>query len=453
MLDGMLGLGKSARTTLALATFFAWEPHFGGCEQAREVPADPVPLPMFTMSPCTGDDECRADRCIDARCLGGQCFVIEPTIDRDRDGEQAIPCGGDCDDADADVRPERNERCNARDDDCDTRIDEAATAVSTTLNFVQGGPLSVGAPFGDGDLLVIGNPTNFMPAYFVGPDGRVDGPTNILGLLAGGLFSAPQIVRGTGDRYLVTYRTDDSRLLAAVVQRSGPRSVTIVEPVGMLDTSVGVDPVTIAFGDTFALLVDAFDTSGAPERYLRLWSDAAAIYASPGGLETRELATDGTNLVVREGSDLVFLSRTGDEVGRHTMSFPSLASATSRLVVSGEGAVYAIATGGGAVPAIFRVTATGAPEELFDAMPTGTADLFLFLTGPFFLVVSLEASQVDITALDAETGALVDRRSAPGNGNNVTVSAAPAFGGGAVVVADRFSFVQTTVTFIEACGG
>lgn len=49
-------------------------------------------------------------------------------VDADKDG---VPLPDDCDDTDASIKPGSTERCNSKDDDCDTQVDEGASDVLT----------------------------------------------------------------------------------------------------------------------------------------------------------------------------------------------------------------------------------------------------------------------------------------------------------------------------------
>jgi len=76
-------------------------------------------------------------------------------LDRDDDGDGFTENEGDCDDSNADVRPDRTDECNGIDDDCDGQADEDAalddayepndTNASDLGELVEGTPLSVTA--------------------------------------------------------------------------------------------------------------------------------------------------------------------------------------------------------------------------------------------------------------------------------------------------------------------
>lgn len=424
----MLGLVRGVWVSLASVTLFS-QPHFGGCESGGETPEDPVALPVGAAVECTGDDDCRTDACVDARCLGGLCFVIAPTIDRDRDNEQAIPCGMDCDDADPNVNSRRTELCNGRDDNCNATIDEDAEPLSVTFNVLQGDETSVAAPWGDDELLITVTSTGLLAGLIVTPDMRVRGPIELARLLGAGDFAAVQIIAGTDARYLITYTTTAGDVVASVIERTGSTTTSVVEPVETFldfdDAPVG--PSAIAFGDRFVLRYQT-TRMGVPEQHVHFWGDADPVYTAPAATPvSQDLATDGTNLVVREGPEIVFLSPAGTEVGRWMVVAPT----PRQSIASGDGFVYALS---GTGTEIIRVSAAGGPSAPSPSMLNTLTDVRIFRTGPFVLAVNV-LSDTEIVVLDALTGAAVDRllftsfTGAP----PVSLSAVPAFGGGAIV--------------------
>lgn len=76
---------------------------------------------------CGGDSDCAdMDPCTRMeRCDAASRTCRSEPLDGDMDGYPPLVCGGsDCDDADPLVHPAASERCNARDDNCDGRVDE-----------------------------------------------------------------------------------------------------------------------------------------------------------------------------------------------------------------------------------------------------------------------------------------------------------------------------------------
>lgn len=85
---------------------------------------------------CDDRDPCTADRCVEpdpGAGVAGGCVSEDLRVDADEDGFDALQpdlgpeCGPDCDDLDPTVFPGADERCNARDDDCDLAVDEGAS--------------------------------------------------------------------------------------------------------------------------------------------------------------------------------------------------------------------------------------------------------------------------------------------------------------------------------------
>lgn len=447
----MLGLVRGVCVSLASVTLFSLQPHFGGCESGRVTPEDPVPLPVGAAVECTGDDDCRTDACVDSRCLGGLCFVVSPTIDRDRDGQQAIPCGVDCDDSDPNVSAGRIEECNGRDDNCNAMVDEDANPLTTTFNVVQGNGTSVAAPWGD-ELLVTTTSTGLLAAFVVTPDMRVRGPIELARLMGGSTFVSVQVTAGADERYFVSYSTDTGAVVVSVIERTSSMMVSVVDPT---DTFLGPEEspsnlVSIAFGDRFALLYET-TTMGTRERHLRFWGDAAPVYSAPIAVTTPlDLATDGANLVIREGDEIVFVSPAGVVEGRWMLPPPGSSSKSS--LASGDGFVYALSNAGSEIT---RVSEAGGPSTPSSSLVNTRSDVRLFRTGPFVLATNV-SFETEVVVLDAATGSYVDRllfTSFTGS-PPLSFTAVPAFGGGAIVAGADPSFGGTgaTVALARACG-
>ena len=76
---------------------------------------------------CDDGDPCTVDGCETPPGSPGTC--AHGPLDRDGDGFGPIGCGGDCDDGNPARYPEALETCNAVDDNCDDRTDEAFSCI------------------------------------------------------------------------------------------------------------------------------------------------------------------------------------------------------------------------------------------------------------------------------------------------------------------------------------
>ncbi|MBL8680149.1 MAG: hypothetical protein JNK05_13320 [Myxococcales bacterium] len=83
-----------------------------GCRMGR---------PCASASDCVDADPCTTNE----RCDSASRTCLHDLLDGDRDGFPPRVCGGgDCDDANANVRPGTRESCNGVDDNCDGTVDE-----------------------------------------------------------------------------------------------------------------------------------------------------------------------------------------------------------------------------------------------------------------------------------------------------------------------------------------
>ncbi len=274
---------------------------FAGCGGAS--PPTGGPLPVAEHPACFSDEECPVMGCEDWRCRSGQCTRVSEIRDMDLDGEAPPPCGMDCDDSDSRVFPGATETCNARDDDCDSRIDEDAPpgAIATLLGTAD----DEIAASAIGDRIVLTD-SGFAPglrlrtADFGGTISLATSVTDVTpnasDLCAVGEGGVLALVRddGAGAFVIETYPlslTADRALFVGAVALSVTR---VDEPV-----AITVEP----FRTSFALAWD--ESTGARFLLVPTWAAPLQVSDGFGTLAPLDLATDGTSLAVPNGADSV----------------------------------------------------------------------------------------------------------------------------------------------------
>lgn len=317
-----------AACALSLATLGS---EFDGCGSAphEAIPDGGRPLPGSTGS-CVLDSDCGTDECWTLACVAGTCVQAGPRFDVDADGHAPAPCGGDCDDGDPNVFPGAAELCDARDQDCDTRIDEGAIGVRAT-ELLDGLRNAEIVAAGDAFAVIGRDEAGRLAGYVLDTDGPRTPPRVLYAP------PAPETVE------LASAAGDDTRILVGFALSSGPPLRLEVVREGD-ELAAALPPATIgATGDTAAIDVHVsggkdwvvFDTGvGSTRRWL--WrSDAATVVSLAGSDVPPALADDGARLVVTSGDHtLGFFTLDGAPAG--TLTVPGL-FATGMPLASAEG--------------------------------------------------------------------------------------------------------------------
>jgi hypothetical protein len=113
---------------LAALVSLAFDGGFRGCDSRTE----PGAVLPGGEAACTEDAQCPATACSVGVCTAGRCGLSDASVDADRDGAFAAPCGGDCDDGDPRIAPTLFEGCDGLDNDCDGSVDEGAFPTPVT---------------------------------------------------------------------------------------------------------------------------------------------------------------------------------------------------------------------------------------------------------------------------------------------------------------------------------
>lgn len=351
--------------SLVLLSLTASPAYFHSCNDTTP-PDLPLPPTPRDAGVCTIDTDCPSvSACADVRCLAGTCVTVSSSIDRDHDGDSAIPCGTDCDDDDRLVHVGATEQCNGRDDDCNGLIDEGAP--STVTNRVVAGLDGTASivQLGDGLLIAVGNDARSVDGY-----GRIGPLVDVLGDRA---VTQLESATSPDGRAIVAAIVGDGRTIAFAIL--SPGTPPIVAPTREIAaTGPVLDLAVVAHRGSFGLAWSWQDAVGA--YHLTVVADAAAI-ALPLGVDlevtasspSASLASDGASLAFPEAvSELGFLSAGGGHV---TVALPGTAVLRHGLA-SGDGFVVALTFAAGTTSAYAsRVNTTGilgaSASGVFDA--------------------------------------------------------------------------------------
>jgi hypothetical protein len=205
-------------------------------------------------------------------------------------------------------------------------------------------------------------------------------------------------------RSLLVHLTEERVLRYVIVERTDTDVARVIEgPIDLPVLGDTLDFEAIAFGGSFAIVIDSLDDS---ERVLRRQVSyplgGSAVYdesaLADGPFSSLALATDGRHLAVADPTGAIaFLAQDGSEVARHPT--PNLAGI--RAMASGDDVVY-VSTREGADLLITPLSASGG---LGDPVPSPTGDTFerhwLLSAGGLVLVAHGDVA-VTVQALESD---------------------------------------------------
>jgi|GEM_PF-4636294 len=271
---------------------------FRGC--GEDPPPDVVlPPTLPDAGVCAVDDDCpNDDACADIRCLAGACTLVARLIDRDLDGEAAVPCGTDCDDGDRRVFSGAAELCNGFDDDCDGIVDDDAPPTVSSRSVASLTRASALVRVGDGLFVTVDGDARPIDRY-----GRLG---TAFGVLAhdGPVEQTETATAPDGRALVASIVGGGTELKYAVLSPGTPP--TAVPGAHITVSGMALDLAVVPHAGSFAmawLWRDALEVTNLSVKADIQSADAPLVIPSLAGVAT--IASDGASLFFAEGDDQI----------------------------------------------------------------------------------------------------------------------------------------------------
>ncbi len=345
----LAGCAEPSLSPSCCALLGAAPPAFRGCDGSSppEVALPPTPPDAGV---CAFDTDCPSPgACADVRCLAGACVVVAGTVDRDRDGEPAAPCGADCDDGDPTTYPGAPEACNGRDDDCDGRVDDDAPPALSTRSLAGLEPASTLVTVGDALLLASGAGARPLDRF-----GRVGAPLDVFGART---ITHLEAATAPDGRAVLAAATTLPRPALLVATLSPDTPPAIAEPLEIPGGSTIRALAVTAHRGGFAVAWVETDDLGASQLRVLPGLSATAT-ALTIDVAVAALASDGDALAFPEPGGIGFLDAAG---ARTAIALPGTET-TGHGLAGGGGYVVALTGTTTLGYALRRVTRAGGAE-------------------------------------------------------------------------------------------
>ena len=301
---------RTALFTSLLVLALSTPTTFRGCgeDPPAEVVLPPTPPDAGV---CAIDDDCpNDDICADVRCLAGACTLVARLVDRDLDGEAAVPCGADCDDGDRRVWSGAAELCNGFDDDCDGMVDDDAPPTVSSRSVASLTAASALARVGDGLIVTVDGDARPMDRY-----GRLGTAFDVLAH-DGPVEQTETATAPDGRAVVASIVGAGSDLRYAVLSPGTPP--TAVPGADITVSGTAIDLAVVPHAGSFAMAWLWRDTSDVS--YLSVKADiqsadAPLVFPTLAGVAA--IASDGRSLFFARGDEQIgVLSASGENTTR-----------------------------------------------------------------------------------------------------------------------------------------